>query len=129
MTTLRTKIYDDALVAVLRADPRGLLSTAELAAEMPWERRRTCFPCGRAHHRCQEWALLECHGLNEHTMAFPAYPAAVYQRLRALEAKGRIWRVRAGGQAVLWQYADTRPPTEIDLVFAEIIRHGVRSTP
>jgi hypothetical protein len=110
MTTADTMRLRDRLLAELRASPQPI-STADLAARMPWKVERCGDNCALLCHRRKpnpDVEVLECHRswhVVQYRRTAHGY-TGIYRHLRSLERQGLIRRsAREGRKRVLWVYS------------------------
>jgi hypothetical protein len=110
MTTADTMRLRDRLLAELRTSPQPI-STADLAARMPWKVERCEDNCALLCHRRKpnpDVEVLECHRswhVVQYRRTAHGY-TGIYRHLRSLERQGLIRRsAREGRKRVLWVYS------------------------
>lgn len=110
MTTADTMRLRERLLDELRGSTAAI-STADLAAAMPWKVERSHDSCEQLCHRADgaRWVeVLECHRswhLVQYRRATHGY-TGIYRHLRSLESQGLVRRtIRDGRKRVCWTYA------------------------
>lgn len=116
MTTADTRQLRQSLLAELRGSTAPI-STADLAAAMPWKVERSHDSCEQLCHRADMGPgveVLECHRnwhLVQYRRATHGY-TGVYRHLRSLESQGLVRRaIRDGRKRVCWTYVGQDPAT------------------
>jgi hypothetical protein len=109
MTTADTLRLRDRLLAELRESPHPV-STAELAARMPWKVERSEEGCALVCHRAKPNSgveVVECHRswhVVQYRRTAHGY-TGIYRHLRSMERQGLIRRaLRQGRKRVCWTY-------------------------
>lgn len=114
MTTADTLQLRESLLAELR-ESAAPVSTAALAAAMPWKVERSHDVCEQLCHRAggsPGVQVLECHRswhLVQYRRATHGY-TGIYRHLRSLESQGLVRRtIRDGRKQVCWIYIRSDP--------------------
>jgi len=105
--TLATIATRDALLTALRDAPHPL-STAELAAALPWHREQVVHHGTWYHREAEHLKLVLCAGEFD-VVDFRPYAAHVYPHLAALAATGQVGQVRVAGMRTAYWTAAQQP--------------------
>lgn len=122
MTNAETIWLRGQLVTLLR-EAEGPVSSAALAAQLPWPTERldvSCLLLCQAPRRSVDLVVLECHQ-SWHLVARPRSSqdatTGIYRHLRSLARSGVIRRICLGARRVEWEYVgdngrDSRAATQ-----------------